>query len=276
VTFDPHPKEILVPDRPPRLLTTLDEKTRILAATGIDLMVVLPFTAALARMDPEAFIWRILVRGLHACRVVVGCNFSFGRARSGHVGLLRDVGCRDDFAVDSVAPLRIGETVVSSTRIRRVLQDGNVGEARGLLGRPYSLEGVVVAGEGRGRTLGYRTANLELADRRKVIPRPGVYVVTGEIDGEAWRGMLNIGTRPTFARTGDHDPALEVHILDWEREVYGAQLRIYFWHRLREEVQFPSGAALSRQLRKDEQRVRELLCPEGRGGSRQKDTGTRR
>lgn len=259
VTFSPHPRELLSPDRSPLLLTSLEEKQELLARLGIDVLAVLDFTLAMAEMTPDEFARGILVEWLRVSAVVVGYNFGFGKGRSGHVGTLRELGGRYGFKVDSIPPVRLSGSVVSSTRIRRLLLAGKVEAARDLLGRAYAIEGWVVRGDGRGKHLGYPTANLKTTDRSKLIPGPGVYAVQAEVEGKTRAAMLNIGRRPTFAVPEKTAPILEVHLLDYDADLYGQRVRVVFRSRLRDEAAFDSADDLRQQLVRDEQTVRRLF-----------------
>lgn len=259
VSFEPHPREVLTGDAVP-LLSTIDERAGYLEALGLDRFIVLRFTRDFAVLSPEAFVQQILVDRIGLEEIVVGYDHGFGQGRQGNVSLLRSMGPRLGFTVDVISAQAVGQHVVSSTAIRRLLTDeGAVREAAEMLGRPYALSGAVVHGDGRGHTIGYPTANIDVAHPRKVVPRRGVYAVQAHLAGEAdvYGGMMNIGYRPTF--DGNTRLRLEVHLFDFDRPIYDHHLHIAFLDRLRDEQKFDSIDALIAQLAVDERRSREVL-----------------
>jgi len=253
-TFEPHPFEVLQPDRAPQLITTLDERLELVAACGVDGTVVLDFTRELAAVEPEAFVKDVLVDRLAARQVVVGFNHRFGRGARGDADLLRDLGGRLGFSVDVVEPLMVDGAPVSSTAIRAALGRGDLEAAARMLGRPYTLPGKVVAGAGRGRTLGFPTANI--APERPVLVAPGVYACTTEVAGQRQRAVVNVGVRPTF---GEDTLAVEAYLLDFSGDLYGQTLRLVFVSRVREERRFPSVDALRAQIAADVETARRRL-----------------
>jgi riboflavin kinase/FMN adenylyltransferase len=253
-TFDPHPAEVLQPDRAPLPIITLDERLALIAATGVAVTVVVPFTTALAAMEPEAFVTDVLVDRLGAREVVVGFNHRFGRGARGDARLLRELGVRAGFHVEVVPPTDVDGTPVSSSAIRAALQRGDLDVAARLLGRPYFVSGEVVEGAGRGRTLGFPTANIA-AERPLLVP-PGVYACRLHV-GEALHGaVLNAGVRPTF---GEKIFALEAHVLDFSGDLYGRAVRVDFVRRLRDERKFPGVDALKAQIVADVAAARAAL-----------------
>ena len=253
-TFEPNPLEVLQPDRAPLPITTLDERLTLIAACGVDGTIVLTFTRELAAVEPEAFVKDVLVDRLAARQVVVGFNHRFGRAARGDAALLRELGARMGFNVDVVAPLTVDGVPVSSTAIRAALGRGDVDAAARMLGRPYTLPGTVVAGAGRGRTLGFPTANV--APGRPVLVAPGVYACTFEVGGQARRAVVNVGVRPTF---GEATLAVEAYLLDFSGDLYGQTVRLTFVSRVREERRFPSVDALRAQIADDVETARRRL-----------------
>ena len=253
-TFEPNPLEVLQPDRAPLPITTLDERLDLIAACGVDGTIVLTFTRELAAVEPEAFVKDVLVDRLAARQVVVGFNHRFGRAARGDAALLRDLGARMGFNVDVVAPLTVDGVPVSSTAIRAALGRGDVDAAARMLGRPYTLPGTVVAGAGRGRTLGFPTANV--APGRPVLVAPGVYACTFEVDGQARRAVVNVGVRPTF---GEATLAVEAYLLDFSGDLYGQTVQLTFVSRVREERRFPTVDALRAQIADDVETARRRL-----------------
>lgn len=256
LTFHPHPLKIVRPEVAPALLTTPVEKKEILAETGLDYAVFLAFTRALSRYEPERFVREILVERLGVKELVIGYDHGFGRGRSGDVNTLRDLGSELDFAVDVVNPVKAGEDPVSSTRIREAVAAGKVERAARALGRPYSLRGVVVKGDGRGRTLGFPTANLRVQDGDKLVPPAGIYAVRGVLRSGTHGGALHIGPRPTFRGS---PPTVELHLLDFEGDLYGEAVRVDFVRYLREVEPFDSASALVRQMEEDVSEARRAL-----------------
>jgi riboflavin kinase / FMN adenylyltransferase len=252
-TFDRHPAEILQPDRAPAAITTLDERLGLIAETGVAAAVVLSFTRELAAVEPEAFVKDILLSRLHARDVVVGFNHRFGRGARGDARLLESLAERLGFRAHVVPPLEVDGVPVSSTEIRAALQRGDVRRAARFLGRPYAIAGTVTAGAGRGRTLGFPTANIE-ADRVLLIPR-GVYLGRVTVDGQVRPGVVNVGVRPTF---GETTLAIEAHVLDFAGDLYGRPLRLEFLDRLRDEMRFGSVEELRMQIGRDIAAAREL------------------
>lgn len=251
-TFDPHPLEILQSGRSPVPLTTLEERLALIAATGIDTTVVIPFTRAVAAMEPEAFVRDVLVGTLKARHVVVGFNHRFGRGARGDAALLQTLGTELGFHAHVVASLAVDGIPVSSSEIRGALQAGDLQRAAQLLGRPYGAQGEVVSGAGRGRTLGFPTANVK-ADRPLPLPA-GVYACHAFIGTTRYRAVINVGVRPTF---GETDITVEAHLLDFSGNLYGKRIRLEFLRRLREERKFADVEALRTQIARDVAAVRQ-------------------
>jgi riboflavin kinase / FMN adenylyltransferase len=255
-TFDPHPMEVLQPDRAPTPITPLDERLRLIGETGVDAVVVLAFTRELAAVEPEAFVKDVLLDRLRAREVVVGYNHRFGRGARGDPRLLEALAGRLGFRAHVVPPMTVDGSAVSSTGIRTALRRGDVAAAARSLGRPYAIEGTVTSGAGRGRTLGFPTANIA-PDRALLVAR-GVYrgLVTPEgeartPDGgarKAHTAVVNVGVRPTF---GETVLAVEAHLLDFAGDLYGRQVRLDFVDRLRDEMRFASVEDLKAQVARD-------------------------
>ncbi len=257
VTFDPHPKEIIGDPSAVELLTTLDERTTLISALGVDILLVLPFDRDFSRIAFREFTQRFLVEGLGAVGVMEGYDHHWGRNREGDVDALKQLGEEFGFSVYASDPIRVGETLVNSSNLRSLLRDGSVAEAARLLGRPYSLTGTVVEGDKRGRTLGYPTANLALPTPRKLVPRNGIYVVRAFVENRTIGGLLSIGVRPTFGANGRR--MIEVHLLDFQGDLYGETLRVEILHRIRDEQKFDSPEALVRQMTLDEAEGRRFI-----------------
>ena len=255
ITFEPHPRLVLRPEAGLKLLTTFEEKKALLEDLGFTSTLVVPFETEVADLPAEEFVEEYLVYGLGLRGLVVGFNYRFGRGRGGDHELLRRLGERYGFQVKVIPPQVIDGQTVSSTLIRELLGEGKVRQAAALLGRPYALRGKVVQGEARGRTLGFPTANLD-PPPEKLIPARGVYAVKVSWRGQNLSGVMNIGEKPTF---GGHRLSLEVHLFDFEEDLYGEMLEVEFIEFLRPEIKFPSPAALIQQIAKDCQKAREIL-----------------
>ena len=260
VTFDPHPLRIVRPEHAPPLLTTPVEKKEILAESGLDWAVFISFTEVLSRYSPREFVEEVLVRRLGVDELVIGYDHGFGRGRSGDVDTLRAIGHDLGFAVDVVPPVVNGEEPVSSSRIRRAIAEGRMAEAQACLGRPYSARGVVVRGDGRGRHLGFPTANLKVEQADKLIPPAGIYAVRGATRAGTHMGALHLGPRPTFQGS---PPTMELHLLDFDGDLYGEEVRVEFVQRLRDVRPFDSVPALVEQMRQDVDVARGVLDRDG-------------
>ncbi|MFD2613052.1 bifunctional riboflavin kinase/FAD synthetase [Paenibacillus gansuensis] len=248
MSFHPHPREILGLSQYGQYLTPLEEKLRLFEQMGVDTAYVVKFTPEFAKLAPETFISDMLIpMGLHT--IVVGFDFNFGYRGAGSVSTLREF-CLPDINVDMVPPYMAEGEKVSSTRIRNLLEKGNVSEAAELLGRPYSLYGEVVGGDQRGRTIGFPTANLKLHEPF-IVPAKGVYAVRAYIGDKRFGGVMNIGVKPTF--TENTVPSLEVHLFDFDRSIYGETVRVDFLSFIRAERKFSSVQELIDQIGKDAQ-----------------------
>lgn len=255
MTFEPHPPRVLRPDKAPQLLMTKDQKIESLTRSGMQGVAVVRFTLELSKWDPETFVRNVLVEWLHVVEVWVGANFLFGHERAGNFSVLRSLGARYGFRAEKIDPVRYKDFVVSSTRIRRLLGEGRVDEAAALLGHHYFIDGTVSRGAGRGRELGFPTANLTTCN--ELIPPSGVYATTVTIDNIVYPSITNIGLRPTF---GDVDQQIiETHVFDMSRDLYDSSLRLSFVQRLRDERAFPDVDALRAQIDADCRSARRLF-----------------
>ena len=258
-TFDPHPVRYFKPDAPPFRLTTLDQREALFMAAGADAMLVFAFDGAMAGMTADAFVRDLLGAQLGAAAVVTGEDFTFGRARGGNVGVLRDVGAEAGLATRTVGPVLLDGEVVSSSRIRDALVAGDPQEAARLLTRPFAIKGPVQHGDKVGRTINFPTANLDIGSYLR--PRYGIYAVTGKLpDGRVLQGAANIGIRPTF------DPPkelLEPHFFDFSGDLYGQEIEVAFHHFLRGEAKFDGLDALVAQMARDCDEARRLLNQAG-------------
>jgi riboflavin kinase/FMN adenylyltransferase len=257
LTFDPHPLELLKPDSAPLLITTRDEKLGVIATTGVDYVAVLPFTRELAEHSAEQFVDLILRDRFRMAELLIGHDHGFGRGRAGDVDTLRMLGAQRGFAVDVVAPVETRDgQAVSSTRIRRAVAAGDLDAAEEALGRRYAVPGRVVAGESRGRGLGFPTINVMPESPRKLLPPDGVYAVHVDTPHGPFGGMLNLGGRPTF---GDERRTIEAHLFEASDDFYGAVVQVGFVARLRDTKRFDSPAELMAQLAADEHGARRAL-----------------
>jgi riboflavin kinase/FMN adenylyltransferase len=260
VTFEPHPMEVVNPQAAPPLLTTGPERREVLALTGLDYAVFLRFDRTLAAFTPERFVREVLIARCGMRELVIGHDHGFGRGRSGDVGTLRRLGASDGFAVDVVGLVEFGGHTISSTAIRRAVAGGDLATAARLLGRPYTLSGRVVRGEGRGRSLGIPTINVGEYSERKLLPPDGVYAARVEWAGGVVGGMLNQGPRPTF---GQLQRSVEVHLFGVDVELYGQWVRVEWVERLRDTERFGSVTELQAQLERDRCRAQDALARHG-------------
>ncbi len=257
-TFYPHPLKFFAPAKAPLLLNTAEEKQRLIAASHVDILIEEPFNASFAAMSPEAFVDDILISKLNAKELVVGYDYAFGKNRRGNTAFLTEYGQARGVCVNVLQPVGADGLPYSSTRIRHLIAQGHVSEVVNLLGRHYTLEGIVVPGFQRGRQLGFPTANLKTD--KESLPAPGVYAVKARFDQQEFNAVANLGKRPTFT---DGLSTIEIHLLDFSGDLYGKTLRVYFVERLRDEKKFHDLGALSDAIADDVLRARQIL-PETR------------
>jgi riboflavin kinase/FMN adenylyltransferase len=258
LTFDPHPVQVLAPHAAPPLITTQTRKVELLAAAGADAVVVEPFTAELAALSADQFVAEVLAGACGARHIVVGADFTYGKSRGGNVETLAAAGARHGFEVAVVSPVTVDGEVASSSRVRGYLRAGDARRAAALLGRPYDVDGTVVRGAGRGKGLGIATANV--APEGDLLASPGIYAVTLErtgVDAHPLPAVASLGTNPTFTTAGAL--VLEVHVLDFDADLYGARVRVGFVERLRDEARFDSVDALLAQIQGDIAAARALF-----------------
>ena len=255
ITFEPHPLRLLAPERAPLRINTPAEKVRLIRASCIDLLAILPFTRKMAALSAAEFVERILVEKLAVRHLVIGYDYAFGRNRQGDAVFLAAAAKEHGFTLDVLEPLRAGEEVYSSTRIRQTLLRGDVRGVVGVLGRHFTLDGTVVSGDGRGRQLGFPTANLQTS--KELLPADGVYAVKVRLGRRMYDGVVNLGQRPTFPGAAS---TLEIHLLDYSGNLYGKRLRLYFVDRLRDEQRFSSVPELLSAIRGDIARARAILA----------------
>lgn len=248
VTFDPHPVRVLRPEKAPRLLTSTPHKVRLIRDLGVDQLLILPFDLAFAATPPESFIRELAAAGRPLREICVGHTWAFGKDRAGNLELLERLGNELGFTEVGVPAVEADGQIVSSTAIRQAVECGDLAAAERLLGRPYTILGTVARGDQIGRQLGFPTANLRAHNEQ--FPPNGVYAVDAMCGEEQLRGVVNIGVRPTIAHaTGER--LLELHILDFNREIYGEDVEVVFRRKLRNEQKFPSLEALREQIARD-------------------------
>jgi riboflavin kinase/FMN adenylyltransferase len=251
ITFDPHPRAVLHPESAPPLLQTFDQKIEALGVLGIEQTIVIRFTQEFAHVSAEDFLHDVVHERLQAREAYLGRGFAFGRGRGGNIELLKKMSVQLGFYAFEVPEVQLRGKRISSSRIRELLKQGCVNLARRMLGRPYGVEGRVVRGEQRGRSLGFPTANL--APQNRVIPRTGVYITATLIEGAWRRSVTNVGTRPTFAEIAE--PSVETFVINWSGDLYGDVVRVRFLRRLRDERKFASVEELKEQIMRDRTRA---------------------
>ena len=256
-TFFPHPRMVVQHDKGLKLINTLEEKKQLLQQLGVDLLVVQPFNEAFAQLTAEEFVSTILVEHLNVKKVIIGYDHRFGRNRTANIDDMRLFGKKYGFAVEEISVQEVDEVSVSSTKIREALNKGDVTTAEHYLGTPYSLTGRVVHGLKLGRTLGYPTANIQVTEDYKLIPKDGVYAVYSYIDGRKVYGMMSIGKNPTIEGKG---ASIEVYFFDFNGDLYDQKLTIEFVQYLREEQKFATIDLLKKQLQDDETAARKAIA----------------
>ncbi|WP_417885320.1 bifunctional riboflavin kinase/FAD synthetase [Zunongwangia sp.] len=249
LTFFPHPRMVLQQHKNIKLINTIEERIDILENTGIDHLVIHPFTMEFSRLSAEEFVHNILVEKLKAKKVIIGYDHRFGRNRTADISDLREFGKKYDFEVEEISRHDVEEVGVSSTKIRNAIKDGDVRKANAFLKQAFALRGKVVKGKGLGRQFNYPTANLQLEEPYKLVPKNGVYVVKSEIDGEEYYGMMNIGTNPTV---GGVERTIETYFFDLDTDLYGKELQIDILIRIRDEKKFDSVEELKIAMKQDE------------------------
>ncbi|MAP55840.1 bifunctional riboflavin kinase/FAD synthetase [Altibacter sp.] len=256
LTFFPHPRMVLQTDTSLQLINTISEKKELLQQTGLDHLVIHPFTHAFSRLTAVEYVRDILVNKLRAKKIIIGYDHRFGRNRTATIEDLRDFGKTYHFEVEEISAQELDEVAVSSTKIRRALLAGDITTANNFLGYPFMLTGTVIKGKRIGRTLAYPTANLHIAENYKLIPKNGVYVVRSNIDGNTAYGITSIGTNPTVGGT---ETTIETYFLDLDMDLYNRSLRIEFLTHIRDEAHFKDVDLLKQAIEKDEQFARSYL-----------------
>ena len=259
ISWDRHPNETLRPERVPPLLCSAERKAELIAAAGVERLVVLRFSAELSRWTPERFVDSVLVGGLAAGWVTVGSDWRFGHRAAGDVGLLRRLGEERGFGVTAAPLVEVEGAPVSSSRVRQVVAEGDIETAARLLGRPFDVEGVVVHGDGRGASLGYPTANLAVAPAL-LRPARGIYAGEAYTAAGRWPAAISVGTNPTFRSEESPPERVEAFLLDFDGDLYEVPLRLAFRRRLRDERTFDSVDELVAQIARDVEETRSLTC----------------
>lgn len=252
VTFEPHPVKVLYPQRFLPLLTPFRKKMMLMEEFGIETVLCIEFSLAFSDISPFEFIKKILVEKMKTRKIIVGYDYHFGKKRKGDIRILKNLGKLFNVDVEVMEALKVDHTIVSSSKIRRLIQHGQVEEASKLLGRDYSFIGKVIRGSKRGKLLGFPTANLEISE--ELFPQKGVYAVNVAWKHQLFRGLANIGFNPTFLHekaTGNEPLSLEVHILNFNHEIFNEEIEVYFKSRGRDEIRFDSPSHLIDQIRKD-------------------------
>ncbi len=259
ITFDPHPRVVLHPENSPPLLQTLDQRLANFEVLGIKQAIVIRFTRDFANQDAEIFLREIIHERLQAKEVYLGHGFAFGKNRGGNIELLKKMSEELGFYADEVGEVRLRNKRISSSKIRQLLKDGKVNLARRMLGRPYGIEGAIIRGDQRGRTIGFPTANLK--PKNRVIPKYGVYATAILIEGVWRKGITNVGVRPTFEN--ESEPSIETYIFDFNGDLYGDVLRVRFLHRIRDERKFKGIDELKTQIQKDTETTLDYFSHKG-------------
>ncbi|MDP7354571.1 MAG: bifunctional riboflavin kinase/FAD synthetase [Desulfobacterales bacterium] len=258
MTFEPHPARVLGQNNHPPLITLYEQKAELIERSGIDVLITIPFTREFATITAKQFVGDLLVGKIGIKAIVIGQDYTFGKNREGNAALLKFFSKSFGFEVIVIDWIPASDRIhgrISSTKIRELLMEGNVSEARKLLGRFYQIKGTVVSGQGRGgKVLGFQTANINLQD--ELCPKTGIYAVTVECDDKKYEGVANIGYSPTF---DDHIFTVEVHILDFNKNIYGQKIRVNFIQRIRDEIKFSNIPALSKQIEKDVKEAHNIL-----------------
>ncbi len=252
LTFWPHPRLILYPDQPFKLLNSIEEKTRLLEQYGIDHLIIIPFTRSFSQWSSEKFINEILVKKIGTKKLVIGYNHRFGKHRSGSFEVLKKNSTNYGFDVEEIPRQEIDHIGISSTKIRKALEAGEVDISAKFLNRPYCITSTVMEGDKLGREIGFPTANLQIGFTQKLIPSDGIYAVRVEYNKKFYLGMLNIGYRPTI---NGKTKRIEVHILGFDKNIYNKKLTVYFYKRIRTEIRFPNISELRDQLERDKNAV---------------------
>jgi len=250
LTFFPHPRMVLQQNSDIKLLNTIDEKIELFTKLQLEVLIIHPFDKTFSELSAEEFVKNILIEKLNLKKIIIGYDHRFGKNRTAGIEELIAFGKKYNFEVEQIPAQEIDEISVSSTKIRKALDDGDITLANSYLGYPYSLEATVVQGRKIGRTLGFPTANLKIYENYKLVPKKGIYIVRVVFDNQTFKGMMSIGTNPTVK---GREQTIEVNILDFDKDIYGKKIKIYFLKRIRDEQKFNSIEELKTQMQKDKQ-----------------------
>ncbi len=255
VTFDPHPEKVLRPQAAPHLLSATEHKIALIRALGVEHLLIITFDKQFAATEPEDFVQKLVIHSKPLQEICVGHEWSFGKNRRGNLDLLKKLGAKFNFDVVGIPPVKINGAVVSSTAIREAIEKGDLAKAAEMLGREYTILGTVTRGDNLGKKIGFPTANLSAHSEQ--FPPNGVYVAEARIDGELYRGVINLGIRPTVS-IGKSERVLEIHLFDFNRDIYGHDVEVRFLKFLRSEKKFQDLDTLVQQIRQDVEQARQL------------------
>lgn len=255
VTFDPHPEKVLRPQAAPHLLSATEHKIALIRALGVEHLLIITFDKQFAATEPEDFVQKLVIHSKPLREICVGHEWSFGKNRRGNLDLLKKLGAKFNFDVVGIPPVKINGAVVSSTAIRQAIEKGDWAKAAEMLGREYTILGTVTRGDNLGKKIGFPTANLSAHSEQ--FPPNGVYVAEARIDGELYRGVINLGIRPTVS-SGKSERVLEIHLFDFNRDIYGHDIEVRFLKFLRSEKKFQDLDTLVQQIRQDVEQARQL------------------
>jgi riboflavin kinase/FMN adenylyltransferase len=255
VTFDPHPEKVLRPQAAPHLLSATEHKIALIRALGVEHLLIITFDKQFAATEPEDFVRKLVIHSKPLREICVGHEWSFGKNRRGNLDLLKKLGAKFNFDVVGIPPVKINGAVVSSTAIRQAIEKGDWAKAAEMLGREYTILGTVTRGDNLGKKIGFPTANLSAHSEQ--FPPNGVYVAEARIDGELYRGVINLGVRPTVS-SGKSERVLEIHLFDFNRDIYGHDVEVRFLKFLRSEKKFQDLDTLVQQIRQDVEQARQL------------------
>jgi riboflavin kinase/FMN adenylyltransferase len=255
VTFDPHPEKVLRPQAAPHLLSATEHKIALIRALGVEHLLIITFDKQFAATEPEDFVRKLVIHSKPLREICVGHEWSFGKNRRGNLDLLKKLGAKFNFDVVGIPPVKINGAVVSSTAIRQAIEKGDWAKAAEMLGREYTILGTVTRGDNLGKKIGFPTANLSAHSEQ--FPPNGVYVAEARIDGELYRGVINLGIRPTVS-SGKSERVLEIHLFDFNRDIYGHDVEVRFLKFLRSEKKFQDLDTLVQQIRQDVEQARQL------------------
>ena len=255
VTFDPHPEKVLRPQAAPHLLSATQHKIALIRALGVEHLLIITFDKQFAATEPEDFVQKLVIHSKPLREICVGHEWSFGKNRRGNLDLLKKLGAKFNFDVVGIPPVKINGAVVSSTAIRQAIEKGDLAKAAEMLGREYTILGTVTRGDNLGKKIGFPTANLSAHSEQ--FPPNGVYAAEARIDGELYRGVINLGIRPTVS-SGKSERVLEIHLFDFNRDIYGHEVEVRFLKFLRSEKKFQDLDTLVQQIRQDVEQARQL------------------